>query len=421
MIKHTMLMLIVTGLLFSLAQLVTANPSIIVYDYVLYPEVLMPGDDAILTLTVKNAETTATRSSTSDSTTTTTMIGALINNIWITPDRYGNSKISANLNYEKVGYLAPGASIPLSFKLHVDSDMPNGVYFPIVRIDVETYIDVYYPIAVRVSNTTVNLIATDFPTKISYNGRTDIILTVVNNRPNTVEGVTVIPIVTSGMVITPSEQYIGSMIAGSSENIKFSLKPSDKGFCNLSFMLQYRNGDNLHSSVTTLSTEVIDTYDVAPIITSFPLSITKGGSSKIRLEVYNAKNEEITGVLVTPVCDAVVIPTQYFIGSMDPDDVFSASFDIFTDTVDYGYVTISFVVTYKQGNEYYQAPIVNRTFEVVKGPGVSYQSQSSTRSSGGTEDLYEPSLTMCFSTIVIVIVIILILVLILRWKKRRKA
>jgi len=101
---------------------------------------------------------------------------------------------------------------------------------------------------------------------------------------------------------------------------------------NLSFNLSYKNGDNQHYETLDLPIEIIEVLDVSPILTNMPLTIKKGKSSRIGLEVYNAKTETITGVIITPITNATVIPSQYFIGSMDPDDVFSASFDIYSDS-----------------------------------------------------------------------------------------
>ena len=183
-------------------------------------------------------------------------------------------------------------------------------------------------------------------------------------------------------------------------DVVFSVKPLGNGARNLSFDVSYKNGDNLHTNSLRVPVTVIQTLDVAPIITNFPISITKGGSSRISIEVYNAKTEKITGVLVTPICNATVIPSQYFIGSMDPDDVFSASFDIYADTVDYGTQIIGFIVSFKQGNDYYETPVVSKTFSVVSGPGVSYQSSSSSNSqSSESNGIFQtPSLMTCLIT-----------------------
>jgi hypothetical protein len=109
---------------------------------------------------------------------------------------------------------------------------------------------------------------------------------------------------------------------------------------------------------------------------------------------------------------------------MDPDDVFSASFDIYADTVDYGTEIIGFVVSFKQGNEYYETPVVSKTFNVVTGPGVSYQSSSASngQSSGSNSALQAPSLMTCVLSIILIIVIVIVSVIFfIRYRKRRRS
>jgi hypothetical protein len=108
---------------------------------------------------------------------------------------------------------------------------------------------------------------------------------------------------------------------------------------------------------------------------------------------------------------------------MDPDDVFSASFDIYADTIGYGTQIIGFKVSFKQGNDYYETPVVSKSFSVVSGPGQSYQSSGSSTSSSGSNGMpATPSLVTCLTPIIIIVVVIVVVVLLyMRWKKRRKA
>jgi hypothetical protein len=110
---------------------------------------------------------------------------------------------------------------------------------------------------------------------------------------------------------------------------------------------------------------------------------------------------------------------------MDPDDVFSASFDIYADTVGYGTQIIGFKVSFKQGNDYYETPLASKSFSVVSGPGQSYQSTgSSSSTSGSSNGMPQTSslLTTCLTPLIIIIVVIIVVVLLyMRRKKRRKA
>ncbi len=406
---------------------VNANPAIMISHYEVTPEILMPGDTAVLALHVTNGEAVATQTSTTTSggetTTVVHTLGATIDAIRIIPAQSAGQQIRATTSYEDLGYLAAGASIDVNFKLLVDMNMSEGVYFPRVDIDVNGGTDMQYPLLMKVSNASVNLLPTSVPSKISRGGTTELTVTAVNTRENAVTEVIITP---SGenVEFVPQSYFIGSLGGEMSQNVVFSVKPNGIGTSTLSFNVSYKNGDNPHSNSISIPVTIIDALDVAPIITNFPLSITKGGSSQISIEVYNAKTETITGVLVTPFCNATVIPSQYFIGAMDPDDVFSASFTIYTDTVGYGTQTIGFKVSYKQGNDYYETPIVSKSFDVISGRGVSYQaSGSSSSQSSSANGLSQGSLlTTCLTPLIIVIVVIIVgVILYMRWKKRRQA
>jgi hypothetical protein len=405
---------------------VQANPAVMISQYQLSPEILMPGDIALLTLQVRNGETVATQTTATGSggetTTTVHTLGATIDKIWIVPAQSGGQQIRATSTYTDIGYLTAGTSIEVNFKLLIDENISEGMYFPTAKIDVSGGTDVQYPLLMKVSNSSVDLLKTSVPSKISKGGTTDIIITVVNKRENAVNEVIITPH-GDDVDFAPSSYFLGSLAAKTSQDIVFSIKPLGLGTQNLTFDVSYKNGDNLHTNSLHVPVTIIQALDVAPIITNFPISITKGGSSRINIEVYNAKTEKITGVLITPICDATVIPSQYFIGSMDPDDVFSASFDIYTDTVDYGTQIIGFTVSFKQGNDYFETPVVSKSFTVVSGPGQSYQTSGSSTSTSGSNDISQtPALVTCVTPIILIIVVIIIVVLFyMRWKKRRKA
>ena len=404
----------------------SANPSVMITEYTLVPEILMPGDTAVLTLQVRNGEASATQSTTTvtggETTTIVRTLGATIDTIQILPAQSGGKQIRATSIYNDLGFLAAGTSITVNFKIVVDANISEGIYFPTVDIDVGGGTDVQYPLLMKVSNASVGLLPKSVPTKISRGGTTDLIINVINKRNNAVKEVIITP-QSETVEFVPNSYFLGSLAAENSQDIVFSVKPQTTGQSNLSFNVSYKNGDNIHLNSLNVPITVIDALDVAPIITNYPISISKGGSSRISIEVYNAKTEKITGVLVTPICNATVIPSQYFIGAMDSDDVFSASFDIYTDTIDFGTQLIGFIVTFKQGNDYFETPIVTKTFDVVSGPGVNYQTSSGSSGQSTSNGVQlVPSLMTCLTPLIIIIIVIIVFLLFyLRWRKRRKA
>ena len=210
---------IISLLIFGIGTLISipsvqANPAVMIQQYQLSPEILMPGDTAVLTLQVRNGETVATQTTTSVSggETTTTMhtLGVAIDNIKIIPAQSGGKQIRATSNYDDIGYLAAGASIDVNFKLLVDANMSEGIYFPTAKIDVSGGTDVQYPLLMKVSNSSVDLLQTSVPSKISKGGTTEIIITAVNKRENAVNEVIITPH-GDDVEFVPSSYFVGSL------------------------------------------------------------------------------------------------------------------------------------------------------------------------------------------------------------------
>jgi len=410
-------------ILINLMPTINAEPTVMITSFNLYPEVLMPGDDAELTITLTNTEVTATHTDTDyinsvPVSSITNTIGASINKVWINSDGDGSNYITSKKMYSDIGDLSPGSSISLSFKISVDENISQGLYYPIIRVEIEDYQDVKYPFPIRIDNKSLSIMSSDVPSKISVGGSTDITFNVINKRKNGVDGISIYSVGDSDLKFNPNAVFIGSLDSGNSEEVVVSINPTDLGHKILSLNLSFLNGDNAHFEIINIPIEVGEVLDVAPIFTNIPISIKKGSSSRIGLEVYNAKTESITGVIITPITDATVIPSQYFIGAMDSDDVFSASFDLYTDMLDYGNNTIKFKVSYKQGSEYYETPTIDHSFRVVSGEGTSYlpSTEDSDKSSNGfSGDI----LSMCLPIILLIIVIIIVIIL-WKWKKGRK-
>lgn len=349
---------------------INADPTVMITDYSLEPETMLPGDTAILTVTIANTETTATKTETEYDdnlpiSQTVKTIAATLRNIWITSDGDGSYTIHAHDNYRNVGDLSPGNSITLSFAISAHENLTEGLYFPIIHVDVLGNRNVNYPFPVRVSSHSATILAKDVPKMISSSGSTSIILTVVNNRESPVKDVIITADVNQSISVSPANMYIGTLNSETSQDITCSLHPSIVGKQNISFTITFRNGENTHSSSITIPIEVIETHDVSPVLYTIPRSIAQHDSKRITLEVYNAKSDTITGVTVIPVTNFSTSPTEYFIGSMKSDDVFSASFDISSDELEPGNYSIGFKVAFKQGNNYFESPTIFRQIAVT--------------------------------------------------------
>ncbi|MFO7676889.1 MAG: hypothetical protein R6V50_00685 [Thermoplasmatota archaeon] len=349
---------------------VHADPSIIISDFSLTPEVLFPGDIAQLQMILTNAETTHTKQTSStiggETTVTTQTVSATIERVWLMPAYDGSKKIQSLQTFTTIGNLAPGSSIPLTLQIIADENISSGLYFPIIAVNVEDYQNVRYPIPLKISSETVDLLPNTLPSKISVGGETSITLTVVNNRESSVNSIIVQPNNDENISLSPSAITVGSLVGYEKQEVAFSVKPSQIGVFNLSFSLFYKNGENQHLNTMEFPIEIIQTLDVAPVFYGDITRIPYQGSSRIRLEVFNAKTTSISAVIITPISDDVqVSPSQYFIGSMNPDDVFSVSFDVFSGELPIGNYSMGFKVSFKQGEEYYESPISYKSFQIT--------------------------------------------------------
>ena len=402
--KHLVISIMLIGFFICSA---TADPSVMVTSYSLNPSIVMPGDEVELTVVLTNTETTATTTQTSSSSGVPTIQTvrtnpATINNIWIVSDGGSNSSIKAHENYEDFGDLSPSSSATISFKLTTSQNITQGPYFPILKVDVDSAQSLQYPIQVMVSNLTVDLIESEVPDELSTTGATSISLHVVNQRGNTVNNVMVTPSCTEDVCFSPVQYYVGSLAAETTETVSFLVHSSVLEQKNLTFTVKYSNGNNVHSSTLSTVVEFVNISDVSPVMYSVPESIAVGESKPVSLEVYNAKSGTINGVTVIPISNLKVTPPQYFIGSMDKDDVFSTSFDVAPANSTLGNASLSFKVLFKQGNNYYESPIISNTITIVKAKPV---------------DTWGAAIATSF---IIIFLIIICIVGYILWKRRRQ-
>jgi hypothetical protein len=404
--KKIIPILILTTCLLSSLPVEAVNPAIIVQTYSLSPEVLLPGDSAVLTISIFDAEVAATEttiegSSQFDMITTIRTLGVKIEEVSIVAAGIGSKKIQASRSFTDVGVVGPGSLIPITFELTSHKNMTPGLYFPKVRIEFQGYDPILFPIPVRITDEEVKLSKTIVPSKLSISGSSDITLSVINHLTGMINGVQIAPSDMQNISVSPESVYLGSMFPASSQDVHFSLNPLEMGDATITFDLTYRNGNNQHTQQLLIPFTIIEVLDVAPVLNRFPSSVPKGTIERVSVEVYNAKTEEITGVIVTPITDVPISPAQYFIGSMNPDDVFSASFDVDTTSLDLQDYAIAFKVSFKQDSEYYETPVVSSSFEVTT------QQQSN----------QEPSILIPLGILIVIILIIMFFYL--RRRKRR--
>ncbi|MFZ3382736.1 MAG: hypothetical protein WA144_02305 [Candidatus Methanoperedens sp.] len=199
-----------------------------------YPEILMSGDSATVTLTLRNSATQYTiKMDNKDYSMNAHIQSAqLVGNEFI--DVPGEP-------YYNAGIIGPGDSIDFPFSIMVRNNTPDGTYF--LDFNLKGAARLYslnLKIPVIVDSSSIQSTLSETP-KLNPGG---VILSVANNRPNSVNAATVIP--EGNVTFEPSEYFIGTMEPDELFTVKFDLKANNNE--NLGFKIRFKNGNNWHES-----------------------------------------------------------------------------------------------------------------------------------------------------------------------------
>lgn len=237
------------GLIILLAALSTAFPVTASYIYFMpvivqsssSPEVLMPGDSAILTIVMENGAASygAGGENARDQTLSTPVNSTSLK---------GTSEIEVlSSDYSDIGMIGPNDNVVLYYKIRANDSLPDGTYF--LDFNVKAGYDgvqIGRKIPIKVDSSGVSLSRAELPSQGSIS------LDVANPRDNSLSAVSIIPSA-SGVVFSPEEYYIGSMDPDEVFTISFALSSQNptaelKGPINLSFSSRFKNGENWHQS-----------------------------------------------------------------------------------------------------------------------------------------------------------------------------
>jgi hypothetical protein len=205
-------------------------------DSSLSPEVLMPGDAAFLTITIKNGGAEYGIGKDTSGLTLSTPVNRTI--------LQGTEDITVlNGEHGNVGMIGPNDEVVLYYNIVANDSIADGTYF--LDFCVEAGYDseeICRQIPIKIDSGTLSLSRSELPEtgKIS--------LDVANPRQNTINAVTIIP-EASGVEFSPEKYYIGTMKSDEIFTIEFdlsTLQPSSAE--TLNFRSIFKNGDNWHES-----------------------------------------------------------------------------------------------------------------------------------------------------------------------------
>lgn len=351
----------------------TEGPAVMIVDYNVEPEALMPGDTGTITLVIKNP---AIKTESLDT-------GAIIGEFGISQQTLKTGDVSGTstqgksaeivtirlssrgsdiewssegfqrTEYDNIGALGPGESIKISIPIKAAEYARDGTYHPEVYIEVENGKNVRFPVSVKVDSSEVEILEMDVHPEISLSESKQIGLVVANNRPNPVNGVNVqVKTKTDELESTPVRIFLGGLGAYEKSEVSFTLTPLSAGDKSISFDVTYKNGDNVHHNDLESSVLVKSIADVKLILLNAPEFVYKGEVAKVEFDVANGMAKDIKAVSVIQEVDngsggVRVLPSERFIGDIEAGDAYSASFELYTDDFCVGDTKIPFKLVFR--------------------------------------------------------------------------
>ncbi|HPT18754.1 MAG TPA: hypothetical protein PLJ25_01720 [Methanothrix sp.] len=214
-------------------------------EYTMTPSVLLPGDEAMLTIELANGA--ASYGAGKDAGAATYSQGTVLSTPLNRTTLESTPEITVlEEDHRDLGMIGPSDRITVYYKIHAAKNITSGTHllnFEVIGgYDMTT---ISREIPVKVDETAVSLARAETSAS-SFN------LNVANPRENTLNAVTIVPSA-QGITFSPDEYYIGTMDPDEVFTISFGVSSKDKdkaleGPTNLTFDARFKNGDNWHSS-----------------------------------------------------------------------------------------------------------------------------------------------------------------------------
>ncbi len=216
------------------SEIVDARGTVRLEKYTIYPEMLMPGDTATVTLTLKNSASEYTIKMDGRDYSMNAQIQSA--------ELAGGEVLEVTSEpYHNVGIIAPGDSVELPYTIRVRNDAHDGTYF--LDLNLEGSARLYslnLKIPIIVDSSSIEAVLSETP-----KSNTDkVIINVANNRQNTIQAAAVLP--AGNATFEPAEYFIGTMEPDELFTVKFDLKANNEQ--NIRFRLRFKNGNNWHES-----------------------------------------------------------------------------------------------------------------------------------------------------------------------------
>lgn len=266
---------------------------------VIDPAVLMPGDVATVTVTVKN----------------TAKVSVPVRSAKMYTE--GNILVLDN-PYQTYG--AIGAGNDASFTFTVQADAGSGTYYPRFVLDFTNAGSLRYAVPVKVEAVEPRISVADIPDAFTAGKKEVVRVTVSNPRSGEINGVSVVPS-GDGVVSVPTSTFIGALPPDGVAEVAFNITPDRE--TSLTMTVAYRNGRNQRTTEVSIPITFSEDKKGARIVVSGVEVTFENGSYRVSGDVTNAGLEVAKAVVVTVGSPGVPVDPNrvYPVASLDPDDL----------------------------------------------------------------------------------------------------
>ncbi|MDD1634681.1 MAG: S-layer protein [Methanomicrobiales archaeon] len=283
----------------------TRDPTVTISSFEVTPAILLPGDQGTITITITN---TATESSETESlvdttgagtttTSTTKDIPVLVESVYV----YGNGMEVLEGNFQHVGALGPGQSIPLTILVRAPAQ--TGLYFPEVWIRIPDGTSVKYPIPVNVNSPVgiqkqaILILESHLPDSVNPGDEVPVALTIRNDGQLLADEVT-LRVGNFSTWIAPRDtdlHHIGTIPAGAEKTQVITLlsdRQTTPGLIQVPVTLQYSAVDgSIHRDTTSINVVMSEhtPFDLTVRIENTGTGEAKAVSARIDLSSEGTK------------------------------------------------------------------------------------------------------------------------------------
>jgi len=325
---------IAIALVITIAMIVPAfaagDPTVQISEFQVHPSIMMPDSLGTITIVVKNTASSASLKENAGvvandfTTTKVTDINVNIENVQLE----GKGIQVLSKDFEHVGEIGPGQSIPLTFTIRAPAE--TGMYYPEVWIDTTGGRSTRYPIPVNV-NTPVGIqkraimiVESSVPDTVNPGNEVPVMLVIRNGGETSTEDVTIRVDNVSNMIApkTTDLYHIGAIGANDSKTVDLVLlsdKDTPPGLVRVPLTLQYNWIDgSVHVETTSIDVMMKGKAELGFVsVDTDPRRVAADQPFDLTIRIENTGTGEAKQVAAT--VDLPMTGTkQAFIGKIKP-------------------------------------------------------------------------------------------------------